>query len=160
MSTRWKNNTASERSLAADLLTDLLARDPERLAWALEWIEGTAEQEPEYHVLLHQDGSGRCLGVAPLRWVAGADQVLEVLDLYAAADGGEAIRTSLWNTLQQYGRDHQARLICVTLERPGQEPLYEFLCRQGMQAAGEIKDYYKPGHSQSFLIQPFYNRDV
>lgn len=160
MAINWKKNTAAERTLAADLLADLLQSQPERLAWSLEWVEGTAEPDAEYHLFLHRDASQRCLGVAPVRWVAGADRVLEVLDLYAAQPAAATTRQALWKAISEYGDAHQMRLLSVALQRPEQEPLYEFLCQQGLQPAGEIEDYFQPGQHLTLLIRRIIDRDV
>jgi hypothetical protein len=152
MANSWKKNTAAERTCAADLLAECCP-EPEQLAWALEWVEGTAEADSEYHILLHYDGDHRCLGVAPVRWVAGADQVLEVLDLFAAPPREAATRNVLWKAILDFCDAQKVRLLSVALQRPQQEPLFEFLCEQGLQLAGEIQDYYRPGHHLTLLIR-------
>jgi hypothetical protein len=79
--------------------------------------------------------------------------VLEVLDLYAASPAEPVTRQFLWKAILDYCDGQEVRLLSVALQRPEQEPLFEFLCQQGLQPAGTIEEYYQPGHHLTLLIR-------
>ena len=145
--------TASQQRRAASFYRQAFQNRSQQLSLVLEWLGQLDTASAGYQLFYSGPSHDRWAALAPTRWLAGAEEVLELQDIIAMSEPDPDALQAVLTGVLEFADLEQARMLITHLCSERRAALIAFLCGQGWRPIGKIPHYYAPFHHQIILTR-------